>query len=164
MKNLVVSGLLSAAIIGLSGCEPGNDPERMIADSKALDRHFIDAFNNRDLESVMATYWNSPDFVQYPMDAMEIRGLQGVRDALEAAFAGTSKIWMEQTEANYRVAGDVVVGWGKWRLTITEPAGATTVIDGRYTDLRARRDGEWVYVLDHGSVPAMSSAAPQDSS
>ena len=59
----------------------------------------------------------------------------------------------EITEANYKVAGDVVIGWGKWRMRIPLPNGESTVLDGRYTTVAAKRDGKWLTILDHESVP-----------
>jgi ketosteroid isomerase-like protein len=54
---------------------------------------------------------------------------------------------------NYKVLGDSVVSWGKWRFTVTPPGGTPEIMDGRYTDLKAKRDGKWVFVLDHASAP-----------
>jgi ketosteroid isomerase-like protein len=51
------------------------------------------------------------------------------------------------------VAGDVVIGWGKWRMGIPLPNGESIVVDGRYTNVVAKRDGKWVYILAHVSVP-----------
>lgn len=68
---------------------------------------------------------------------------------------------LELIESNYKVAGDVVIGWGKWRLTMTPPEGGSVVIEGRYTDVKAQRDGKWVYILDHGSAPLPPPPAAQ---
>jgi ketosteroid isomerase-like protein len=50
-------------------------------------------------------------------------------------------------------AGDVVIGWGLWRVTVAGPDGAPVEVVGRYTDVKAERDGTWVYILDHASAP-----------
>ena len=48
--------------------------------------------------------------------------------------------------------GDVVLGSGTWKLTI--PAKPKPqVMEGRYSDVKAMRDGRWVLVMDHASVP-----------
>jgi uncharacterized protein (TIGR02246 family) len=163
MMRVVLCGLIAGALGVFLGCQTASDPEAMIAGAKALDQQFIEAFNRGDVDAVMATYWNSPEFIQYPVDAMEIHGWQAVKDALEKSFASTSKATIGVIDANYKAAGDVVIGWGTWRLTMTDPGGQMTTIDGRYTDMRAQRDGKWVYILDHGSLPLLPSAATTDS-
>lgn len=135
------------------GCAPrGENPEQMIAAAKALDQRFLEAYSKTDVDGVMACYWNSPDLVNYPPGAMEERGWQAVKDGIAEFFASAPGLKAELLETNYRVAGDVVFGWGKWRITIPT-GGEPMVISGRYTDIKARRDGKWVYVLDHASVP-----------
>ena len=47
-------------------------------------------------------------------------------------------------------AGDVVLGWGTFKLTL--PGGGGEIL-GRYTDVKGQRDGKWVYLMDHGSAP-----------
>lgn len=163
MKRVVLWGLFLATAGLFQGCETKNDPDQMIADAKALDQRFIEAWNREDIDAVMATYWNDPQFVQYPMDAMEVHGWQATKDALEKSFAAMSNTTIGLIDANYKAAGDVVIGWGKWRVTMTDSAGQTTMIDGRFTDMRAQHDGQWVYVVDHGSVPFLSPPAPPDS-
>ena len=33
---------------------------------------------------------------------------------------------------------------------------------GRYTDVKAQRDGKWVYIIDHASVPLPPPSATAD--
>ena len=44
-------------------------------------------------------------------------------------------------------------GSGRWKLTIPAAKGPASVIEGRYTDVKAQKDGKWVYIVDHASVP-----------
>ena len=55
--------------------------------------------------------------------------------------------------------GDVVLGWGTWRITMG-PAESPQVFEGRYSDVKAMHDGKWVYVMDHASVPLPPPPAP----
>ena len=36
---------------------------------------------------------------------------------------------------------------------MTGPDGEPLQMEGRYTDAKAERDGKWVYLVDHASVP-----------
>jgi len=154
MKHLFRSILLLAMVWLLFGCAARSDsPELMIANAKVLDQRFIEAYNKGDVDGVMACYWNSPDLVNYSPGSLEERGWQAVRDGVAGFFAGAPGLKAELLETNYMVAGDKVVGWGKWRMTIPTGKGDPMVISGRYTDVKAKRNGRWVYILDHASVP-----------
>ena len=124
---------------------------KMIAAAKELDRKYMEAFNKADLDAYMETYWKSPEALTYLPTQMEVRGWNDMRDASKAFFESVKGAKGEFVESNYKVAGEYVIGWGKWLITLPDSAG--TQIRGRYTDVKAKRDGKWVYILDHGSVP-----------
>jgi ketosteroid isomerase-like protein len=133
----------------------------LIAAAKALDKQFTEAFNKRDVDAMMATSWNSPDYLDYPPDVMELRGWQAEKAETAKMFATMPRgATGEATEANYKVAGDVVIGWGKWRVKIPLPNGESIVQDGRYTNVVAKHDGKWVYILAHLSAPSTPPMAP----
>lgn len=125
----------------------------MIAAANDLDARFVAAFNAGDAEAFAATYWQSPDVVSFPPDAMEARGWDAVSEAAHEMVAAMAGAKLELTEIHYMVAGDVVIGWGLWRMTMPNPDGEPVVMEGRYSDVKAERDGKWVYLLDHASVP-----------
>jgi len=154
MKHIFRYSLIIAVAGFILGCTPqGENPEQMIAAAKALDQQFVAAYNNGDVDEVMATYWNSTDLVSYPPGAMEERGWQAVRAGLTTSFANISGAELELLETNYKVAGNVVFGWGKWRMTIPTGEEESIEMSGRYSDVKAKRDGKWVYIFDHASVP-----------
>jgi len=161
MRYIFLCTLLFAAVGLILGCAPqGETPEQMIAAAKALDQQFVETYRKGDVDAVMATYWNSPDLVSYPPDAMEVRGWQAAKDALTHSFASMPGATLELIESNYQVAGDVVIGWGKWRVKMTLPDGESMMLDGRYTDVKTKRDGKWVYILDHASAPLPPPPGP----
>jgi uncharacterized protein (TIGR02246 family) len=137
-------------------------PEQMIAAAKALDAEFFRAFSAGDAEAVLATYWHSPDVVSYPPDAMEVRGWDAIRAEYLKAFgptSGASPMKLESVEAHYLVAGEFVLTWGRWKLTMPGPDGNPVTMEGRYSDVKAKRDGKWVYIQDHASVPMAPAPA-----
>lgn len=154
MNTLIRSALVLAFATSLSGCaQPGSNPEQLVASAKTVDQQFVDAFNKGDVDAVMATYWKSPDLVIYPPDAMEARGWDAGKAAFAKMLANMHGAKLELTESNYRAAGDMVIGFGKWRMTMPGANGASIEMLGRYTDVIAQRDGKWVYIIDHPSVP-----------
>lgn len=60
---------------------------------------------------------------------------------------------MEIPDHNNQVVGDVVIGYGIWRMTTNIPGqDSAIVVDGRYSNVKAVRDGKWVYFI-HSSLP-----------
>jgi ketosteroid isomerase-like protein len=146
----VVVPLLVAAMC-VSGCMPqGESPEQMLKEAKALDERFIEAYSTGDIDAMMALYWKSPDLVSCPPGEMMVRGWDDLKEAMVKDFATSPKGKLEMFELHNTVAGDVVLGSGKWRYTMTDPPMEMV---GRYTDVKAKKDGKWVYIMDHGSVP-----------
>jgi len=147
----------------LIGCTPqGNDPAKMIESAKALDQQFLDAYNNRDVDALMDTYWNSPELVNYPPGILETVGWEATKDAIMEESANMPDFSLELTERNYKVAGEMVIGWGKWRMTITLPEGDPIAMEGRFTDVKAEKNSKWVYILDHASVPLPPPPPPEN--
>lgn len=130
--------------------EKGESPESMIASAKAVDAAFLAAFNQRDADAAAAVYWNSPDLVVYLPGEMECRGWQATHDALARILQNIGPgCRLEMIDPQYFVAGPCVIGYGRWKLT--QPDGSATL--GRFTAVTAKKDGKWVYVLDHPSQP-----------
>lgn len=140
--------------IGCTTAPQPPDTAAMLASASALDESFVAAYNQGDADALAALYWNSPDVVSFLPDQMEVRGHDAIRAANAAAFEGMAGAHLELTESHQMPAGDVVIGWGLWRLTMPAADGTTQEMTGRYTDVKAERDGKWVYLLDHASVPA----------
>jgi ketosteroid isomerase-like protein len=154
MKSTVLCILLFAAAVVAAGCAPAREtPEQMVAEAKALDQRWLDAYNKKDLDAIMALYWNSPDLVSFPPGVMEIRGWENVKQGFTKEFAEMKDGKLELMETSNNAAGDVVLGSGKWRFTMTSPLGAPIEVLGRYMDAKAKRDGKWVYIMDHASAP-----------
>jgi ketosteroid isomerase-like protein len=145
---------ISLCMVGamfLAGCmSQGGNPEQMIAEANALDQKFFEMYNNSDVDGIMALYWKSPDVVSYPPGELEIRGWDAIKEGFEKDFGSGQVGKLELMESSNTVAGDVVIGMGKWRYSIPDPP---MEIIGRYTDVKAKKDGKWVYTHDHASMP-----------
>jgi len=50
-------------MLSLYWLTPGESEDEMIAATDTLDKQFIEAYNNKDADALMATYWNSPELV-----------------------------------------------------------------------------------------------------
>jgi len=138
----------------LAACRPGGaDPTEMIAAAKALDRQWAEAFNKGDIDGLMALYWNSPDLVVYPSDAMELHGWDQVKESYRMMVGNMQHATISYGDLDYAAAGDVVISRGTWTISVPTLEGPVFDIRGRFTDVKAVRNGTWVIVMEHGSVP-----------
>jgi len=151
---IVLAFCITVPACVFSGSGPsGDSTEEMIAGAKALDQRFIDAYNQGDLDAMMENYWKSPDVVLFDPGSMENRGWNAIRESMQATFSSMPGGKMEMTESHYIVAGEMVIGWGRWTWSGQMPDGSSMTMEGRYTDVKAKRNGKWVYILDHASAP-----------
>lgn len=154
MNHRLMCGLVVAACALGSACTPDTQSDsEMVAAARALDQAFVDAFNRGDAEALSSLNWNSPEAVLFPPGALGARGIDAIRHANAESLKALPGARIEIFESHQMPAGDVVIGWGKWRLTMAGADGSSTEILGRHTDVKAFRDGKWVYLLDHASVP-----------
>ena len=127
----------------------------------AVDAAWVKAMKANDLEAVMKCY--APDAVAWLPDMREARGEQAIRAAYQAVLSKNTVKDAALTEAKYKTAGNMSVGWGKYTLTLVPKAGGNpTVMTGRYNEVAERRGGRWVYIVDHASAePTGTESAKQ---
>jgi uncharacterized protein (TIGR02246 family) len=148
---LLATGLIPA--FARAAAAATETPDQMIAAAKALDAEFFRAFNAGDADAVAATYWRSPEVVSYPPDTMEVRGWDAIKAGFAQAFTAMGGAKLESLDAHYLVAGEYVLSWGRWKMTLPGADGTPVTMEGRYTDVKAKRDGKWVFIQDHASAP-----------
>jgi ketosteroid isomerase-like protein len=90
-------------------------------------------------------------------------------EATKAAWGEVFKtmpgVQLEFLSAHNIAEGSAVLGWGTWRMTVPVEGGPPQVMEGRFSDVKALRDGKWVYVMDHASVSLLPPPpAPQQAS
>jgi ketosteroid isomerase-like protein len=148
----------AAATIFLgSACAPSQPPgptaAEMVSAADAVDQAFLEAFNKGDVDALMATYWKSPDLVSISLDGMGVKGWDATKASSAELFKGLSGAKLEFVAPRNVAFGETVLGSGTWKVTIPVAQGSPQVMEGRYSDVKALRDGKWVYVMDHASVP-----------
>ena len=138
-------------IAGGEGGVAGPDEATMLAAALELDDRFLAAFNEGRSTDIVSLFHRSPDTVLYAPEGPPLVGY----DAIAAAWTedmgpgGPQLSWLDH---NAMVAGEYVIAWGTWRMTMETPGGTITS-DGRFTSVAAERDGAWVYLIDHASMP-----------
>ncbi len=133
--------------------KPNAPPPLTTADleeAKELDRRFSEAFKRKDLDAAMACMWKSPDLILVQMGTI-YRGYDAVRTSMKQMFDRYDSIRLEVNEVSYLPSGDGVIGVGTATFDLQPADGPRQTMVERWSDLRRKIDGRWVYVLDHTS-------------
>ena len=121
---------------------------------EAKDREFVKAFNNKDIASIMASFWKSPQLVAFYPDS-EYIGYEAVQKSWENLFNQMVEINFNLTDSHIAVVSDnTAYDWGHFTFDF-KPKGATQTMKskGRYLDIWEKKDGKWVITVDHASNP-----------
>ncbi len=116
----------------------------MAGSPQELHVEFQEAFNRRDLESVVALY--EPEAVLVSGDET-VRGAAAIREAYRSVFAARPSIALQTLEV-FRV-GDLAMLRGKWTLHEAGADGSPVRREGRNMETaRLQPDGRWLFVID----------------
>jgi len=130
---------------------------------EAVDLAWKKAFVANDLEAVLACY--APDAVAWLPDTPEAKGATAIRESFKAFLGANTIRDFTMSDAHYEVHGDRAVGWGRFVLTLVPKAGDAAAkpvsLAGRFSEVAVKRDGRWVYLVDHASIePPPSISMP----
>ena len=119
---------------------------------KAVDEAFVQAFNKKDVDAVLACYGDDAILMD-PGPALIFRGKEEIKKGIGEFFKAQPTAELKLDETKYTVVGDVGYGYALWTITLKDPEGKPMQMKGRATDVMAKRGGKWVLVSDHASVP-----------
>jgi uncharacterized protein (TIGR02246 family) len=146
MKRPLLAGLcfLTAALsTPLFAADPG---------AQALDNAFVKAFKAGDIEAVVGLY--ASDATLYPPGEMAAKGREAIRAVWGGFLSANTVTEVRLYETAYRTSGDLSTGLGRFSMTLQPKAGgAPFTLEGRFTDVAVKKDGKWLYVVDHASAP-----------
>ena len=122
---------------------------------KELDHRFCQAMSEKDLDGVMSCLWNDPNLIVVLFDGTVYRGWDNVREAVGHLFSGFLSVRLDIDEVTHIPLGDGAAAVGTATYQLQAADGSTQRIVERWTDLRRKVDGRWIYVLDHAhALPA----------
>jgi len=128
---------------------------------QSLDAAWASAMQANDIEAVMKIY--AHDAVAWFPNEKEARGDAAIRAAYQDLLSANTVLAASESDASYRRMGNVSAGWGKFSLTLQPKAGGNPIVmSGRFSEVAERRNGHWVYIVDHASAePALAEPAKQ---
>jgi len=125
--------------------------EADLAEAKELDRQFIEAMSRKDLDAAMACFLNGPDLFVV-LNGKVHRGPEEVRASIKEMFEQNETITLKVDEITHVPSGDGVLGIGTATYELKPAGGPRRLMVERWSDLRRKIDGRWVYVHDHTTV------------
>jgi uncharacterized protein (TIGR02246 family) len=119
---------------------------------KAVDEAFVQAFNKKDVDGVLACYADDAILMD-PGPALIYRGKEEIKKGIGEFFKAQPSAELKLDEVHYTAVGDVGYGYILWTISMKGPDGSAAQMKGRATDVMAKRGGKWVLVTDHASIP-----------
>ena len=124
-------------------------PQIDLQAQKELDHRFCQAMSRKDLDGVMSCLWNDPNLIVVLFDGTVYRGWDNVREAVGHLFSGFRSVRLDINEVSHVPLGDGAAAVGTATFQLQAADGSTQRIVERWTDVRRKVEGRWVYVLDH---------------
>jgi uncharacterized protein (TIGR02246 family) len=145
MKNLTVI-FTFLALFSLPAF--GNDSPEALQDA------FAKALAASDADAIAACY--AANAISFPVDSMVDIGPGSVRESWRSFFAQYTVKHVKLTDTHMETFGDTAAAWGLFELMVVPVAGGDAIeMRGRFTDVSKNIDGNWLYIADHASVPAL---------
>jgi uncharacterized protein (TIGR02246 family) len=116
-----------------------------------VDAGWVKGMKANDVEAVLKCY--ASDAVLWLPGAPTARGDKEIRAAYEGFLGANTVKDAVLSDVAYRSTKTTSTAWGRFSLTIAPKAGGDAVtMTGRFTEVAERRNGRWVYVVDHASA------------
>jgi ketosteroid isomerase-like protein len=130
-------------------------PESARSEIMALEKRYVDAFNAKNVDAIMACY--APGRGLFVFDAVPPReyiGWDAYKKDWEALFAAyPGPVSETMSEANVVVAGSVAYGHNVQTGYFTDKNGSRVNATVRVTDVFRKIKGKWLIVQEHVSFP-----------
>ena len=117
--------------------------------NQELDQRFIESMDQMDIEKLMSCFWNSPDLIFVDFDGNVNRGSDNIRKVFEQFFTQFESLSLVCDEISHIRAGNSVFAVGTATYSMQMKDGTSQQVTQRWSDVRGKIDGRWVYVLDH---------------
>ncbi len=114
-----------------------------------LDNRFCEAMSQKDIEQVMNCFWDSQDLIFVGLDGTVVRGSENIRKVVEEMFAQFESMQLVINDISHVRLGENVMAVGTATYDMSVNDSTHIQIKERWSDVRIKIDGRWVYVLDH---------------
>jgi len=130
------------------------------ADVRSVSEAFARAVNAGDVDGVLALYADDA-IVIWPGAGQEARGEPEIERLVRGLLAGgRHPMLMPKSLTAIPLDADHVADVGLWENVITAPDGRRMTTPVRTVEILVRRNGKWLYLVDHASIGVPPPAKP----
>jgi ketosteroid isomerase-like protein len=119
-----------------------------------LDQRFTGGMSRMDIDQVMSCFWDNSDCILVVHDGTVFHGFDSIQNAFVQLFAECETLSLAIDEVSHIRQGESVFAVGTATYEIRTTEGASQKITERWTDVRRKENGRWVYVMDHAHALA----------
>lgn len=124
------------------------------ADGRAVSDAFAKAVAAGDVAAALALYRDDASII-WPGQGEEAKGKAAIEPMLRDLIAGAKNAPIVLKSQESTPLGDgYIVNVGRWEQTVAGSGGKKMVVVIRTSEVLAKTDGKWLYLVDHASVGA----------
>lgn len=127
--------------------------ESVAESMRRLSRQLLDAYGRKDVAAIKSFYAQEPDAIFFWERQMTYSWKQ-VESTIDSFVHHVAKVKL--TASDVRAGGSGATGWlaATFREEREDFDGKKTTTEGRWTLIAEKRNGRWVIVHEHASLPA----------
>jgi uncharacterized protein (TIGR02246 family) len=126
---------------------------------ETVDAAWAKAMKAGDIEAIVACY--APDAVLWAPDEQKAVGTVEIRQVFANLLAAFEVMDAQTMNVHYKTTGDVSLAWGQFHITLMPKSGGDPItMTGRFTEVAEKRNGKWVYTVDHASADPAPKPMP----
>ncbi len=136
---------------------------RAIAENRALDAQLEAAAEALDAERVANLFWKGPEATIVFTDGSVHQGWENLRRFYTEFFPTLASVAVEYSDVSYHQVGDAVIGTGTVKVQAEPKDGPPLDFSYRFTSLRRRQAGKWVFVMRQAQMlppPPLTASDP----
>jgi hypothetical protein len=131
----------------LSGCIwPKETMEDVIVANKALDAQYLDGYLRNDVDTLMNSFFNSPNTIEVGSDGTLLEGYRAIKKYYEDFLADLEVEAAKILEHDYKLYAGTVIGHGKYWVKFKLKEGNEQAFTAYHVDVRQKHRGRWYYV------------------
>jgi len=159
------AGSLLAMLILTLACQrkpTTGEIQKALEEIHQLRERLVKAFEAKDLATIGDTYARDTSLVVFDPQTMMVVGWENNQKSWQEFFTLFDTLRLQITDSRTHVVPRALVAWdaGTWRMEGVTSDGQTVQMEGRHTTVYEKREGRWVIVHDHASVPLPPSIVP----
>jgi uncharacterized protein (TIGR02246 family) len=150
MRTIATILALTAALCGIATHASAD----ATADGRAVSDAFAKAVAAGDVPAILALYRDDASVI-WPGQGEEAKGKAAIeplaRNLVAAAKNGSIVL---KSQESIPLGDGYIANVGRWENTVTMPDGKKTTVVIRTSEVLAKTDGKWLYLVDHASIGA----------